>query len=107
MKTVEIDINTREPARAESRAFLWGKIILKFEADRKAVITPARNSHALFCGAKYSVVPKFDIFSAISKGSVKLNDVIVKTERRISGVKKFPFLIFLLRKIKKKSGNRK
>jgi hypothetical protein len=107
VKTVEIDINTREPARAESSAFLWGNTILKFEAVRKAVITPARNSHTLFCGAKYSVVPKFDILSAISKGSVKLNDKIVKTERKIIGVKKFLFLIVLLRKIKKKSGNRK
>jgi hypothetical protein len=95
MKMFEAEINTNNPNNVVSNLALYLARISSLEADSNATITPARNSQALFCGAKYSVVPRFEILFKASIGSKRLKDRIANIPKKKIGGIKFPFLIFL------------
>ncbi len=58
---LEIHKKTINPAKNVSIFALKDDWTLYLEAVKTAGITPARNCQALFCGAKYWVVPKLEI----------------------------------------------
>ena len=65
---LELERNTNNPHNVVRNLFLYFECTVIFGAESSAVITPAMNSQALFCGAKYSVVPTLEILLKRSKG---------------------------------------
>ena len=92
---LEEEMSANSPHNVVSNLALYLARTFSLEADSSATITPARNSQALFCGAKYSVAPRFEILSKTSIGSKRLKDRIVNIPKNKIGGIKFPFLIFL------------
>ncbi len=80
-------IKTIDPHKNESNCALKDDRTLNLEAARTAAITPARNCHALFCGAKYWVVPRLEIWSKPTKGRTILKETIVKIDKTRVGTK--------------------
>ncbi len=95
MKILEVEISTSKADDVTSNPSLYLACTLSFETDNNAAITPARNSQALFCGAKYSVVPRFETLSNMLNGSRKLNDRIAKRAKIEIAEVKLLFLTFL------------
>ena len=91
----EAEINNKNPHNVVSNLALYFARTFSLEEDSNATITPARNSQALFCGAKYSVVPRFESLSKTSIGSNRLKDRNANIPKNKTGELKFPFLIFL------------
>jgi hypothetical protein len=83
----EIHIKTIDPHKNISICVLKDDRTLNLEAARTAAITPARNCQALFCGAKYGVVPRLEIWSKPTKGRTILKETIAKIDKNRVGAK--------------------
>ncbi len=80
-------MKTIDPHKYMSNCVLIDDRTLNLEAARTATITPARNCQALFCGAKYWVVPRLEIWSKPTKGRTILNETIAKIDKSRVGAK--------------------